>query len=119
MGALTRDVTDDALLATRLGDSLGLLTDAVLVTLGAAAAATCTGKTMVVEDAAGLITVALVHTTRPPPAMLSPAKGVFAVHVQPAPTVGAAFSVKPVGKVSVTVYVPVVATPPTLLTVSV
>lgn len=49
LGASTRLVIVEALFPVRAAASPGLLTVAVLVTLGAAAAATCTGKTMLVE----------------------------------------------------------------------
>ena len=114
-GASTKLVTEDELLPNKFTDSFGLLTLAVLVTLGAAAAATRTGNTIVVEAAPALITVARVQEIIVPPATFVVVP--TAVQVHPAPTVGAAFKVKPAGKVSVTVYVPVVATAPILLTV--
>ena len=103
-GASTGVITVEELFPVRAAASLGLLTEAVLVTLGAAAAATRTGKTIEVETpvVAGRA-VARVQTTRPPPTILSPANGVLAAQVQPAPTVGTAFRVKPDGRVSVTV----------------
>ncbi len=87
---------------------------AVLVTLGAAAAA---GRTVSVIALAlvppAAITVALVQTMRVPPTTLSPAAGVFAVHVQPVPA--AETNVRPAGRLSVTVYVPTVGALPSVL----
>src|SRR5436305_1601590 len=105
--ALTVVATEKLLLPWLPAGSLvgGVVMATVLVTLGAAAGATATWKVI----AFGLLppaamTVLLEHTTRPPPTMLSPATGVLAVHVQPVPE-GTTAIVRPVGSVSVIVYV--------------
>lgn len=116
-GALTRVVIVEELLPSKFTDSFGLLMLAVLVTLGAAAAAMVTGKITVATllFAAAIATVLVQLTTLPPAA---PVQVQLAPMVQPAPP-EAVVKVRPVGKVSVTVIVPVVATPPMLLVVSV
>ena len=72
--------TVDGLLPTKLIDSFGLLIEVVLVTLGAAAAATVTGKmtTATLEVEAAMAAVRVQLTTIPP---------ATPVHVQLAPVV--------------------------------
>jgi hypothetical protein len=72
------------------GGSPPPLTVTLFTALGAAPAATFTVALTVVLLAPAARAVALVHATRPPPTMLSPANGEFAVHVQPAPATGTA-----------------------------
>ena len=118
--SITGVVSVVVLLPVALAGSPPPVTLAGLITLGTAVFATFTGNVMVVEAAPGAMAVARVQTTRPPPLTLSPAAGEFAVHVHPAPAVGTAARVSPVGKVSVIVYefAPVVS-PPALVTLNV
>jgi hypothetical protein len=94
------------------------LTLAVLVTCGAAVLITLTGKVTVVDVLPGVIAVDRVQEMMVPPATL--VVGDPAGQDQVASRVGAAASVRPAGRVSVSVYVFVpVVRPPEFVTLRV